>query len=129
MNNPAQAILEEVYEYALNPNESYAAQLAPLAANGELSNRASLNKILFKLCEVVDAQAKKIKLLEDDRVAIAQKMTELEGKDGDISTATNTPAPSLEAEQPITNTQDTPTSPITDATAPDPTKPITDNNL
>lgn len=62
----ALAIIEEVYEMALNPNEDYFAQLEPLAASGELANRISANKVLFQLCMLVDTQSKRIKELEEN---------------------------------------------------------------
>jgi hypothetical protein len=65
MNNPALLIIEEAYSMALNPELDYFAQLQPLAANGELANKITSNQVLFKLCMLVDAQAKDIKALRD----------------------------------------------------------------
>jgi hypothetical protein len=78
MTNPALAIIEEAYSIALNPELDYWAQLQPLAPNGELANRLTSNQVLFRVCKIVDAQAKEIQALKDDRVAIANKMVELE---------------------------------------------------
>lgn len=105
MTNPALVAIEEVYEMALNPTQSYFAQLEPLAASGELANRISTNKVLFRLAELVDNQAKEIKALKDDRQAIAAKMVELESKlqftkDGDLKIDAPTPDPT----QPIGDT-------------------------
>ena len=80
MTNPAKLAIEEAYSLALNPDVDYLAQLQPLAPAGELANRLSSNQVLFKLCMIVDQQAKEIKALQDDRVAIARKMLELEAK-------------------------------------------------
>lgn len=79
-NLAALRIIEEAYSMALNPEEDYFAQLQPLAANGELANRLTSNQVLFKLCRVVDAQEKEIQALKEDRIAIAQKMLELQEK-------------------------------------------------
>lgn len=98
MINPALAILEEVYEIALNPTLSYAAQLETLSASGELSNKKQTNEILFRLCELVDTQAKQIKALKEDREQIASEMTRLEGI---ISAPTTNPAVS-DPTQPLT---------------------------
>lgn len=68
MNKALQAI-EESYDIALNPDLDYGAQLLPLGASGELANRISANKVLFKLCMLVDAQAKEIAALKDGQVA------------------------------------------------------------
>ena len=78
MTNPALKVIEEIYSIALNPELSYYAQLAPLASNGELGNHNSSMQVLFKLCMIVDQQAKEIQALKEDRVAIANKMVELE---------------------------------------------------
>ena len=78
MTNPCLLIIESAYDIAINPTLDYEAQLQPLAAAGELANRLSSNKVLFKLCMIVDAQAKEIQALKDDRTAIANKMVELE---------------------------------------------------
>lgn len=72
--------IEEAYSIALNPDLEYWEQLQPLASNGELANNVTSNQVLFKLCMIVDAQEKEIQALKDDRVAIAKKMIELEGK-------------------------------------------------
>ena len=80
MNNPCLAVIEEAYSIALNPELDYFAQLQPLAPAGELANRLTSNQVLFKLCMIVDVQAKEIKALKEDRVAIAAKMVQLEGK-------------------------------------------------
>ena len=101
MTNPALAIIEEVYEMAINPNASYAAQLEPLGASGELANRIKTNTILFRLCELVDAQEKAIKSLKDDRQAIAIKMVDLESKIS-AKTAPTVDAPNTDPTQPIT---------------------------
>jgi hypothetical protein len=110
-------IIEEVYEIALNPTQPYFAQLEPLAPNGELANRTSANRVLFKLCELVDHQAKQIKALEEDRVDIANKMLELQntlshssgggGGTADIVNSGST--------QPIDEPSSDPTKPIADS--------------
>ncbi len=82
--NKALLTIEEIYSMAVNPAVDYYAQLEPLASNGELANHNSSMKLLFKLCMIVDAQAKEIKILKDDRVAIAAKMVELEGKKAEV---------------------------------------------
>lgn len=104
MINPAIAILEEVYDMALNPTQSYAAQLEPLAATGELSNKLKTNEVLFRLCELIDAQIKEIKKLRDDREAIARKLVEFESKlqfDKDGNLKIN--VPTTDPTQPITS--------------------------
>lgn len=72
--------IEEFYSIALNPDLDYFNQLQPLAQSGELANNVTSNQVLFRLCMIVDQQAKEIQSLKDDRVAIAKKMLELEGK-------------------------------------------------
>ena len=76
----AYQIIEEAYNITLNPEVDYQVQLQPLAPAGELANRLTSNQVLFKLCMMVDQQAKEIQSLKDDRVAIAKKMVELEAK-------------------------------------------------
>jgi Tfp pilus assembly protein PilN len=93
-----QQVLEEVYGIGLNPTLPYGAQLEPLAASGELSNKNQTNAVLFKLCELLDEQAKEIKTLKDDRKEIVKQMITLEQK----LTPDVQPAPD-------------PTQPITDA--------------
>lgn len=66
MKTTALFIIEDAFEIVLNPTLPYFIQLEPLGANGELSNRNNLNKVLFKLCELVDAQAKEIDSLKVD---------------------------------------------------------------
>ena len=95
--NKALQVIEEAYSIALNPELDYEAQLAPLAQAGELANRLSSNKVLFKLCMIVDAQAKEIQTLKDDRSAIAAKMVELEEK----KDATTTEKPKYDPSQPL----------------------------
>lgn len=75
-----QRLIEEVYDIALNPNLDYFAQLEPLAANGELANHVNTSKILFKLCQLVDAQEKRIKALEDTHEEITKRILEISGK-------------------------------------------------
>lgn len=104
MSGKALQIIEEVYEIALNPELPYGAQLEPLAASGELANRISTNKVLFRLCELVDLQAKEIKSLKEDREAIAKEMVRLSSQFGNQAVAKEA--------SPIENV------------APDPTKPI-----
>lgn len=93
MNNKSLLTIEEIYGIALNPTLDYYAQVEPLASNGELANHNSSMKLLFRLCMIVDAQAKEIQALKDDRVAIAAKMIELEGK--------KTVLPEVDATQPL----------------------------
>lgn len=114
MVNPALLIIEETYNIALNPSEDYWAQLQPLAPNGELANRLTSNQVLFKLCMIVDAQAKEIQALKDDRISIAKKMLELESKPGSSVTipldltrtvsgtlTTNWPTPDVDPTKPL----------------------------
>src|SRR5579864_5597021 len=65
MNNPALAIVEEVYSIALNPTEDYFAQLQSLAHGGELANNTSVKQVLFKLCMLFDSQNKEIQSLKE----------------------------------------------------------------
>jgi hypothetical protein len=110
--NKALQIIEEVYDIALNPTQDYFAQLEPLAPNGELANRISANKVLFKLCQLVDAQDKEIQALKQDRVDIANKLVGLQD--------------SLNSSSPIgKNTSE----PVVDAPSSDPTKPITNTDI
>lgn len=76
----AYQLIEHIYEIALNPDQPYYDQLEPLAATGDLANRTNVNKVVFGLCELVDAQQKEIQALKDDREAIAKQMVELEKK-------------------------------------------------
>lgn len=76
----AKLAIEELYSIALNPDLDYFAQLQPLAQSGELANKVTSNQLLFRLCMIVDQQEEEIKSLKDDRVSIANKMLELEGK-------------------------------------------------
>lgn len=93
--------IEEAYEIGLNPELDYLAQLEQLLGpSGELANRLTSNKVLFALCKIIDEQEKQIKALEDDRVQIANKMLELEGK-----------APKTDA-APTTAPQTDPTAPL-----------------
>jgi hypothetical protein len=78
--------IEKLYSVALNPELDYWSQLQPLAQSGELANKATSSELLFRLCVIVDQQAKEIKALQDDRVAIAKKMIELEGKSATMPT-------------------------------------------
>ncbi len=71
--------IEKLYSVALNPELDYWSQLQLLAQSGELANKATSSELLFRLCQIVDAQEKEIKALKEDRVAIAKKMIELEG--------------------------------------------------
>ena len=73
-------LIEELYSVALNPDLDYFNQLQPLAQSGELANKVTSNQLLFRLCMLIDQQEKEIQTLKDDRVAIAKKMVELEGK-------------------------------------------------
>ena len=75
----AKLAIEELYSIALNPDLDYFAQLQPLAQSGELSNKATSNQLLFRLCQIVDGQEKEIQALKEDRVAIANQMIKLEG--------------------------------------------------
>lgn len=84
MKSPALRIIEEVYEMALNPTLSYYAQLQPLAPSGELADKIKLTSVVFKLCELVDKQAKEIDKLKEDRVQIATEMAKLQ-KDNPIA--------------------------------------------
>lgn len=61
----------------INPTQPYYEQLETLAASGELANKVKIDKVLFKLCEVVDKQAAEIQLLKDDREAIAKELLSL----------------------------------------------------
>ena len=61
----------------LNPEQDYAAQLAPLATNGELANGPKRNQTLFSLCQIVDRQNREIQALKDDRATIAAEMVKL----------------------------------------------------
>ncbi len=77
--HPSLTIIEEAYSLTLNPDEDYFAQLQVLAASGELANKITANQVLFKLCMLVDAQAKEIKHLKDDYSITKEKLIELEG--------------------------------------------------
>jgi ABC-type Na+ transport system ATPase subunit NatA len=85
MNNKCLLTIEEIYSLGLNPSLDYYAQVEPLASNGELANHNSSMKLLFKMAMIVDAQAREIQTLKDDRVAIAQKMVEIEKKNPVVS--------------------------------------------
>lgn len=110
MINPALIIIEEVYNMALNPDLDYFSQLEPLAASGELANRILSNKVLFRLCKLIDEQEKRIANLEQDRVDIANKMLELQN--------------SLTQQSPVGNTALPAEQPVVDEPSSDPTKPI-----
>lgn len=88
--NKALLAIEEAYDIALNPELDYLAQLQELAVSGELSNKITMQKVLFKLCMIVDIQEKEIKELKEDRIAIANKMLELEGGKTNATPATET---------------------------------------
>lgn len=80
----AQALIERIFGIALNPNESYSAQLNEnLASSGDLSSKQRTNELLFELCQLVDKQQTRIKALEDDRVEIASQMLNLRGNNLD----------------------------------------------
>jgi len=65
--NPAQLLLEKVFGLALNPGESYFAQLSQaIGATGELSNKSSTNEVLLELCQLVDNWEKRLKALEEE---------------------------------------------------------------
>jgi hypothetical protein len=80
MQHPALNIIEDVYSMTLNPELDYFAQLQPLAPGGELANKISTNQVLFKLCMLVDAQAKEIESLKESRRLTYEKMEKLEGR-------------------------------------------------
>lgn len=93
--------IENVYEMALNPEQDILAQLQQiLGPSGEMGSHLASNKLLFALCKIVDTLEERIRVLEDDRVAIANKMLELEGKKPEADAKT------------------------TDTTKPDPTQPL-----
>lgn len=101
MKKPALAVLQDTYQLVINSKGSYYEQLQPLAPSGHLSNKSLLLKVIFDLCEVIDKQEGRIEALENDRLAIAKQMAELEKQ---TKTPLNTP---------------------TDTTQPlDPTKPL-----
>lgn len=80
MTNPALAIIEEVYSFSLNPSEDYLAQLGSLGPTGELANKVSLTTLLFKLCMLIDTQAKKIAELQDALIAINKETADVKGE-------------------------------------------------
>lgn len=86
MISPALTILEEVYEMTINPTQSYVAQLEPLSASGELTNKLKTNEVLFRLCELIDKQNKEIESLKKDREEIAKQMVDLQIKLDDKAT-------------------------------------------
>lgn len=88
MTNPALAIIEEVYEMALNPDGDYLAQLQPLAPSGELANKLLTSQVLFKLCMLVDTQAKQI-------VSLQEKIQ------GGVNNATASDQPKLDPQKPL----------------------------
>jgi len=77
MTNPAKLSIEDAYSIALNPDLDYLSQLQPLARDGELANKLTTNKVLFKLCMIVDAQEKEIKSLKDNHVFLAKQISSL----------------------------------------------------
>jgi len=80
MTNPAKLSIEDAYSIALNPDLDYLSQLQPLARDGELANKLTTNKVLFKLCMIVDAQEKEIQSLKDDRISISKQIADLQEK-------------------------------------------------
>ncbi len=76
--NKALHSIEDAYSMTLNPTQDYFAQLQPLARDGELANKISSNKVLFRLCMIVDEQEREITLLKEDRIAIAKQLLELQ---------------------------------------------------
>jgi len=84
--NPALLAIEEVYSIALNPTIDYFAQLESLAHGGELANQISVKQVLFKLCMIVDNQAKEIQNLKERL---------------EVNNATLTQKPKLDPSQPL----------------------------
>jgi len=79
--NPAQLLLEKVFGLALNPGESYFAQLSQaIGSSGELSNKSATNEVLLELCKMFDAQEKRLKALEEEvgRIEAAKPVSTLQ---------------------------------------------------
>lgn len=75
MTGPALQAIEEAYSFSLNPDEDYLSQLQALAASGELANKLTSNNVLFKLCMIVDTQAKVIEQLQEtvSKLVVSEK--------------------------------------------------------